>query len=64
MHARRYLTFKACARAASQFNMVPQTRKQRNAAAFREDLEKERIRNRREGFAHYEVRVPRELHRI
>jgi hypothetical protein len=45
------------ARAALQVNIAPQTRKERRSQVYREDLEKSRLRARREGFAHYEVRA-------
>jgi len=35
-------------------NIAPQTRKERRSQVNREDLEKSRLRARREGFAHYE----------
>jgi len=35
-------------------NIQPQTRKERRAQVYREDLEKSRLRARREKFAHYE----------
>ena len=37
-------------------NIVPQSLQSRQAEMHREDLEKMRLRNRREKFAHYEVR--------
>merc|ERR1712070_1353358 len=35
-------------------NVQPQTRKERQAQSFREDLEKMRLRQRRENYCHYE----------
>jgi hypothetical protein len=35
--------------------VVPQRRKERLAQVYREDLEKYRLRGRKEGFFHYEV---------
>merc|ERR1719409_2322637 len=35
-------------------NMQPQTRKERQAQMYREDLEKMRLANRRENYCHYE----------
>ena len=40
-------------------NVQPQTRTTRKSQLFREDLEKMRLRERREGFTHYEVRARR-----
>jgi hypothetical protein len=42
----------------SQVNLQPQTRKERQAQMYREDLEKMRLAARRENYCHYEVSLP------
>ena len=48
-----------CRASLRQVNVQPQTRAERLSQQHREDLEKMRLRSRRESYCRYEVRPPR-----
>jgi len=54
LHRHFFLTALLLAAMRSQCNIQPQTREERKAALFREDLEKLRLRQRRENYCVYE----------
>ena len=56
LHVWMLIAASVCARChCLQVNVEPQSRKDRRAKSCREDLEKMRLRSRKEGYCHYEV---------